>query len=83
MAATSERKLAENRLKMLTFAEALGNVSEARRPMPAGPAAAGISGIPSPRTVFALPVAKSGRSRNAMPVRSGPTTKRGTTMTMA
>jgi len=31
MTATSERKLAENRLKMLTFAETLGNVSEACR----------------------------------------------------
>lgn len=31
MTASSERKLAENRLKMLTFAETLGNVSEACR----------------------------------------------------
>ena len=31
MTASSERKLAENRLKMLTFADTLGNVSEACR----------------------------------------------------
>ncbi len=31
MKTTSERKLAENRLKMLTFAETLRNVSEACR----------------------------------------------------
>jgi len=31
MAASSERKLAEHQLKMLTFADTLGNVSEACR----------------------------------------------------
>jgi transposase-like protein len=31
MTATSERKLAENRVKMLQFAETLGNVTEACR----------------------------------------------------